>query len=167
MIIEGKHADLGRGVFVSDIQEGSAADCAGLSVGDMILCVNHTDLIGSDYETVSAWRCLAMNMTNRFGFLSFFFSFDNSQAANALKCAEGLLTLVIAKPGKTNQELSSSMTVNNSASRPSSLGAPLSANSYHPGKVLLDVITFPLEFSSERMLCLTIPFALFRSFVCL
>ena len=52
MIIEGKHSELGRGVFVSDIQEGSAAESAGLSVGDMILCVNQTDLIGADYETV-------------------------------------------------------------------------------------------------------------------
>ena len=26
MIIEGKHADLGQGIFVSDIQEGSAAE---------------------------------------------------------------------------------------------------------------------------------------------
>ena len=53
MIIEGKHSELGRGVFVSDIQEGSPAETAGLSVGDMILCVNQNDLIGADYETVS------------------------------------------------------------------------------------------------------------------
>ncbi|UXI18468.1 GABA transaminase GABA-TTC1 [Sarcoptes scabiei] len=70
MIIEGKRADVGRGVFVSDIQDGSPAENAGLSVGDMILCVNQTDLIGADYET----------------------------AANVLKCADGLLTLIIAKP---------------------------------------------------------------------
>jgi S1-C subfamily serine protease len=54
MIIEGKHSELGRGVFVSDIQEGSPAELAGLSVGDMILCVNQMDLIGADYETVSS-----------------------------------------------------------------------------------------------------------------
>lgn len=53
MIIEGKHSELGRGVFVSDIQEGSAAENAGLNVGDMILCVNQIDLIGADYDTVS------------------------------------------------------------------------------------------------------------------
>lgn len=52
MIIEGKHAELGRGVFISDIQENSPAEQAGLAVGDMILCVNQTDLIGSDYDTV-------------------------------------------------------------------------------------------------------------------
>jgi len=52
MIIEGKHSELGRGVFVSDIQEGSPAELAGLSVGDMILCVNQLDLIGADYDTV-------------------------------------------------------------------------------------------------------------------
>jgi hypothetical protein len=54
MIIEGKHSELGRGVFVSDIQEGSPAELAGLSVGDMILCVNQMDLIGADYDTVSS-----------------------------------------------------------------------------------------------------------------
>ncbi|CAG2175918.1 unnamed protein product [Oppiella nova] len=74
MIIEGKHSELGRGVFVSDIQEGSPAFTVGLNVGDMILCVNLIDLIGADYE----------------------------MAASALKSAEGLLTLVVAKPTKSS-----------------------------------------------------------------
>lgn len=52
MIIEGRHNELGRGVFVSDIQEGSPAEQAGLNVGDMILCVNQNDLVGADYDTV-------------------------------------------------------------------------------------------------------------------
>ena len=52
MIIEGKHTELGRGVFISDIQESSPAEQAGLAVGDMILCVDQTDLVGSDYDTV-------------------------------------------------------------------------------------------------------------------
>ncbi|XP_054162710.1 multiple PDZ domain protein-like isoform X2 [Oppia nitens] len=74
MIIEGKHSELGRGVFVSDIQEGSPAELAGLTVGDMILCVNMIDLFGADYET----------------------------AASTLKSAEGLLTIVVAKPSKSS-----------------------------------------------------------------
>ena len=73
MIIEGKHTDLGRGVFISDIQSGSPAEQSGLAVGDMILCVNQTDLICSDYDT----------------------------AASLLKNAEGLLSIVVAKPNKT------------------------------------------------------------------
>ncbi|KPM05550.1 multiple PDZ domain protein-like protein [Sarcoptes scabiei] len=84
MIIEGKRADVGRGVFVSDIQDGSPAENAGLSVGDMILCVNQTDLIGADYETSS----------NPFRFRTV----KQMKAANVLKCADGLLTLIIAKP---------------------------------------------------------------------
>jgi len=52
MIIEGRHSELGRGVFISDIQVGSPAEQSGLAVGDMILCVNQTDLIGADYDTV-------------------------------------------------------------------------------------------------------------------
>lgn len=73
MIIEGKHTDLGRGVFISDIQSGSPAEQSGLAVGDMILCVNQTDLICSDYDT----------------------------AASLLKNAEGLLSIVVAKPSKS------------------------------------------------------------------
>ncbi|KAI1306510.1 Multiple PDZ domain protein [Halotydeus destructor] len=72
MIIEGKHAELGRGVFISDIQAGSPAELSGLAVGDMILCVNQTDLIGADYDT----------------------------AASALKHAEGLLSIIVAKVAK-------------------------------------------------------------------
>lgn len=53
MIVEGRHADLGRGIFISDIQSNSPAEQSGLAVGDMILCVDQTDLIRSDYETVS------------------------------------------------------------------------------------------------------------------
>lgn len=53
MIIEGKHSELGCGVFISDIQEASPAEQAGLAIGDMILCVNQTDLVGADYDTVT------------------------------------------------------------------------------------------------------------------
>ena len=52
MIIEGKHADAGQGIFISDIQPGSAAESAGLTVGDMILSVNEEELVGADYDTV-------------------------------------------------------------------------------------------------------------------
>lgn len=73
MIIEGRHTDLGRGVFISDMQPGSPAEQSGLAVGDMILCVNQTDLISSDYDT----------------------------AASLLKNADGLLTIVVAKPSRS------------------------------------------------------------------
>lgn len=81
MIIEGKHAEVGQGIFISDIQEGSAAEIvctemkkmylrilnfwvennffftcqAGLLVGDMILAVNMDCLLGSTYDDVSSW----------------------------------------------------------------------------------------------------------------
>lgn len=58
MIVEGRHQELGKGVFISDIQPGSAAEQSGLAVGDMILCVNQVDLVGSDYETVSKWQAI-------------------------------------------------------------------------------------------------------------
>ncbi|CAG2102660.1 unnamed protein product, partial [Medioppia subpectinata] len=83
MIIEGKHTELGRGVFVSDIQDGSPAEFAGLLVGDMILCVNLVDLIGADYEMAASALKSELKI-----------------AASALKSAEGLLTLVVAKPTK-------------------------------------------------------------------
>ena len=53
MIIEGKHPDAGTGVFISDLQDGSVADTAGLLVGDMILSVNGEDFVGASYETAA------------------------------------------------------------------------------------------------------------------
>lgn len=32
MIIQGKHAELGQGIFVSDIQEGSAAEAVNINL---------------------------------------------------------------------------------------------------------------------------------------
>lgn len=72
MIIEGKHAEVGQGIFISDIQVGSAAEKAGLEIGEMILAVNKDSLVGSNYDT----------------------------AANLLKRTEGLVTLVVSNPGK-------------------------------------------------------------------
>lgn len=72
MIIEGKHAEVGQGIFISDIQEGSAAEKAGLEIGEMILAVNKDSLVGSNYDT----------------------------AASLLKRTEGLVNLVVSKPGK-------------------------------------------------------------------
>lgn len=61
MIIEGKHADAGQGIFISDIQPGSVAEAAGLTVGDMILSVNDEELVGADYDTVSPVECYLNN----------------------------------------------------------------------------------------------------------
>lgn len=54
MIIEGKHSDVGQGIFVSDIQEGSVAERSGLAVGEMILSVNGDSLLNCNYETAAA-----------------------------------------------------------------------------------------------------------------
>uniref|UniRef100_A0A336LWP9 CSON003770 protein n=1 Tax=Culicoides sonorensis TaxID=179676 RepID=A0A336LWP9_CULSO len=72
MIIEGKHAEVGQGIFISDIQEGSNAEKAGLNIGDMILAVNKDSLLGCNYET----------------------------AASMLKKTEGLVTLTVCNPNK-------------------------------------------------------------------
>ncbi|XP_022238932.1 inaD-like protein [Limulus polyphemus] len=58
MIIEGKHTEVGQGIFVSNVQEGSPAYQAGLTVGDMIHSVNDSMLIGTDYETETLDICL-------------------------------------------------------------------------------------------------------------
>uniref|UniRef100_A0A8D8VYM0 Multiple PDZ domain protein n=1 Tax=Cacopsylla melanoneura TaxID=428564 RepID=A0A8D8VYM0_9HEMI len=70
MIIEGKHAEVGKGIFISDIQEGSAAEQAGLIVGDMILAVNKDAILGNSYDS----------------------------AASILKKSEGIVTLVVCNP---------------------------------------------------------------------
>ncbi|KAK9679193.1 PDZ domain [Popillia japonica] len=72
MIIEGKHADVGQGIFISDIQEGSTAEKAGLEIGEMILAVNKDPLLGSNYEN----------------------------AATLLKRTEGIVTLIVSNPTK-------------------------------------------------------------------
>ncbi|KAL3288733.1 hypothetical protein HHI36_003168 [Cryptolaemus montrouzieri] len=72
MIIEGKHAEVGQGIFISDIQEGSSAEKAGLEIGEMILAVNKDSLVGANYDT----------------------------AAALLKRTEGLVTLIVSNPGK-------------------------------------------------------------------
>lgn len=52
MIIEGKHKEIGSGIFISDIQEDSGAQQAGLIVGDVILAVNKDVLIKANYDFV-------------------------------------------------------------------------------------------------------------------
>lgn len=52
MIIEGKHKEIGSGIFISDIQEESGAQQAGLVVGDVILAVNKDVLIKTNYDFV-------------------------------------------------------------------------------------------------------------------
>ncbi|XP_025158990.1 uncharacterized protein LOC105190328 isoform X5 [Harpegnathos saltator] len=76
MIIEGKHAEVGQGIFVSDIQEGSAAEQAGLQVGDMILAVNMDSLAGCTYD----------------------------EATSLLKKAEGVVTLTVCNPNQSKLE---------------------------------------------------------------
>lgn len=72
MIIEGKHSELGQGIFISDIQENSNAEKAGLLIGEMILAVNKDLLIDCNYDT----------------------------AATLLKRAEGIVTLTVCNPNK-------------------------------------------------------------------
>ncbi|XP_055918879.1 inactivation-no-after-potential D protein [Eupeodes corollae] len=54
MIIEGKHIEVGRGIFISDLKEGSNAVEAGLKVGDLVLAVNKDVLVESTYDEAAA-----------------------------------------------------------------------------------------------------------------
>lgn len=76
MIIEGKHSELGQGIFISDIQDNSNAEKAGLLIGEMILAVNKDLLIDCNYDT----------------------------AATLLKRAEGIVTLTVCNPNKSGEE---------------------------------------------------------------
>ncbi|XP_073994431.1 multiple PDZ domain protein-like isoform X3 [Rhodnius prolixus] len=127
MIIEGKHAEVGQGIFISDIQEGSAAHQAGLSVGDMILSVNRDSLLGSNYDT----------------------------AAALLKKTEGMVTLVVCNPNRARDEdrMGSSTSSPDSASRtqsvqlanksatstPKLMAAPATLSPSPSGKVKVEV----------------------------
>lgn len=72
MIIEGKHAEYGQGIFISDLQEGSVAAGGGLLVGDMVLCVNKEEMVGVDYD----------------------------QATNILKKTEGVINMWVANAAR-------------------------------------------------------------------
>ncbi|KAJ6643961.1 Inactivation-no-after-potential D protein [Pseudolycoriella hygida] len=72
MIIEGKHSEVGQGIFISDIQENSNAEVAGVKIGEMILAVNKDLLIDCNYDA----------------------------AAALLKRAEGIVTLILCNPNK-------------------------------------------------------------------
>ncbi|XP_055373943.1 inactivation-no-after-potential D protein isoform X2 [Condylostylus longicornis] len=51
MVIAGKHVEVGNGIFISDLQEGSVAQEAGLKVGEMILAINKDILVETSYDT--------------------------------------------------------------------------------------------------------------------
>ncbi|XP_016930434.3 inactivation-no-after-potential D protein [Drosophila suzukii] len=50
MVIYGKHAEVGSGIFISDLREGSNAELAGVKVGDMLLAVNQDVTLESNYD---------------------------------------------------------------------------------------------------------------------
>ncbi|XP_055640096.1 inactivation-no-after-potential D protein isoform X6 [Toxorhynchites rutilus septentrionalis] len=106
MIIEGKHAEVGQGIFVSDIQEGSSADKAGLNIGELILSVNKDSLIGCSYEA----------------------------AASLLKKAEGVVTLKICNPNKAkeSQDTSEKIDASNENSSAATSGANTAKESSKP-----------------------------------
>ena len=95
MIIEGKHAEAGTGVFVSDLQPGSCAEAAGLTRGDMILAVNGEDFVGITYAT----------------------------AARILKNAEGTVKLIVANPNVSPAHMASVLPEASSSSVPIKLAS--------------------------------------------
>ncbi|EDW02081.1 GH20094 [Drosophila grimshawi] len=50
MVIYGKHVEVGNGIFVSDLREGSNAEAAGIKVGDMLLAINQDVTLDSNYD---------------------------------------------------------------------------------------------------------------------
>ncbi|CAG0886882.1 unnamed protein product [Darwinula stevensoni] len=75
MIIEGTHPKAGKGIFILNIQEGSPAQNAGLTPGDMIIEVNDENLIGASYE----------------------------KAAAVLKAATGQISMIVCKTTRTEE----------------------------------------------------------------
>ncbi|KAG8231568.1 hypothetical protein J437_LFUL011746 [Ladona fulva] len=98
MIIEGKHAEVGQGIFISDIQEGSAAEQAGLIVGDMILQVNKDVILGSNYDST----------------------------ASLLKKTEGVVTIIVCNPNKAKEEEKAKEGGKKEEEKPKQLTKPMS-----------------------------------------
>ncbi|XP_063393648.1 uncharacterized protein LOC134678858 [Cydia fagiglandana] len=93
MIIEGRHTEAGRGIFVSDLQEGSAAEQGGLQIGDMILAVNRDSLLSCSYDA----------------------------AAAKLKHTEGVVVLTVCSPNQKDDKTDdASGSAANATSRPAS-----------------------------------------------
>ncbi|EDW62076.2 inactivation-no-after-potential D protein [Drosophila virilis] len=67
MVIYGKHVEVGNGIFVSDLREGSNAEAAGVKVGDMVLAINQDVTLESNYD----------------------------EATGLLKRAEGVVTMIL------------------------------------------------------------------------
>uniref|UniRef100_T1JEZ5 PDZ domain-containing protein n=1 Tax=Strigamia maritima TaxID=126957 RepID=T1JEZ5_STRMM len=98
MIMEGKHNEAGQGIFISDIQEGSAAEQAGLTVGDMILSVNDEVLLGANYETVE-YQSMTINS------IWFVLGLWEREAASLLKNAEGTIRVAVSNPNKLQEPI--------------------------------------------------------------
>ncbi|XP_034476263.1 inactivation-no-after-potential D protein isoform X2 [Drosophila innubila] len=67
MVIYGKHVEVGSGIFISDLREGSNAEAAGVKVGDMLLAINQDVTLESNYD----------------------------EATGLLKRAEGVVTMIL------------------------------------------------------------------------
>ncbi|XP_075985823.1 multiple PDZ domain protein-like isoform X3 [Anticarsia gemmatalis] len=107
MIIEGRHTEAGRGIFVSDLQEGSAAEQGGLQIGDMLLAVNRDSLLNCSYDA----------------------------AAAKLKQTEGVVVLTVCTPNLKDDKDDSTATTPGTPGAPPSGGAsrPASRNADGPG----------------------------------
>ncbi|XP_013107309.1 inactivation-no-after-potential D protein [Stomoxys calcitrans] len=64
MIIYGKHVEVGNGIFISDLREGSNAEAAGIKVGDMLLAVNKDVTLESTYDEAVALLKRAEGLVN-------------------------------------------------------------------------------------------------------
>ncbi|XP_073812911.1 inactivation no afterpotential D [Musca autumnalis] len=64
MIIYGKHVEVGNGIFISDLREGSNAEEAGIKVGDMLLAVNKDVTLESTYDEAVALLKRAEGVVN-------------------------------------------------------------------------------------------------------
>ncbi|XP_075165397.1 inactivation no afterpotential D [Haematobia irritans] len=64
MVIYGKHVEVGNGIFISDLREGSNAEAAGVKVGDMLLAVNKDVTLESTYDEAVALLKRAEGLVN-------------------------------------------------------------------------------------------------------
>ncbi|KAH8402409.1 hypothetical protein KR009_011845, partial [Drosophila setifemur] len=87
MVIYGKHAEVGNGIFVSDLREGSNAEAAGVKVGDMLLAVNQDVTLESNYDDVGVEGTIFST--------SYIYYLSPSQATGLLKRAEGIVTMIL------------------------------------------------------------------------
>ncbi|XP_062707771.1 inactivation-no-after-potential D protein isoform X4 [Aedes albopictus] len=137
MIIEGKHAEAGQGIFISDIQEGSMAD-----KGAVIIDILPNSIAAKDRRLQIFDQILEINGTKVLPHLS------ESQIQKAVKQLQPRVRLVVFRPSVAETETVEVEVIKKPGKI---LGVGFRANHPH-GVIIIDMLPGSLAESDRRMI---------------